>query len=370
MSPPGRPKGEYRKAQPEGGLVSPPALSVAGARVAIVLLNWNNGRDTVNCLESVLRLQGVPFTVVVCDNQSTDDSLALMRAWAANGSGTGDVAGPLGPPAAPLPRPVAWQEWQHRAGEPFAADQPIADHAVHLVHTGGNLGFAGGCNVGMRWALQWSGCSHVWLLNNDTVVHPDALARLLARAEAADHPDMVGSLLVYHDEPQRIQCLGGGRLHRRSSTSSHLGEGLSLAEARAASGPAVEAQMDYVVGASLLVRRDFIARVGLLEEDYFLYYEELDWAERGRRSAQGLRLGFAPDSLVYHKVGATAGTHRRSCHSLRYLYRSRLMYTRRFARAMLPAVRLAALWDATKLMLKGRPDAASAVLSAATARLS
>jgi GT2 family glycosyltransferase len=102
----------------------------------------------------------------------------------------------------------------------------------------------------------------------------------------------------------------------------------------------IEARMNYVVGASMMARRTFIDRVGLMTEDYFLYYEELDWAERGR--ALGFGLGYAANSVVYHKEGATIGTsHRRksSALAMRYLNRNRLLFTHRFYPQHMQAVR-------------------------------
>jgi GT2 family glycosyltransferase len=125
---------------------------------------------------------------------------------------------------------------------------------------------------------------------------------------------------------------------------------------------AVEAQMAYVVGASMLVTRRFVERGGLMEESYFLYSEEGDWALRGRRA--GFRLGYAPKSWVYHKQGSSIGTSPQggSDLSLFYLYRAKLMFTRRHYPWLLPSVLAWLSWELCKFVLKGAPGKARAAM--------
>ena len=116
--------------------------------------------------------------------------------------------------------------------------------------------------------------------------------------------------------------------------------------------------MVYVIGASMLVSRPFLQAVGLMQEDYFLYFEEIDWAERARRHAKPFRLGFASGSVVYHKVGASAGTHARSVLSVRYYTRNRLRFLKRFYPAHLGAARRWLFWEGVRALLRGRLTAA------------
>jgi len=335
-------------------------------RVYIVLLNWNGARDTVACLESVLRLQGVDFKAVVCDNGSRDDSVETLRAWAA-GRFAADTAGNPLPEAlrAPVPKPLRLVEYTRAEAE--QGGQPAADdHAdVFLLHTGANLGFAGGCNVGIRFAMARGDADFVWLLNNDTVVEPQALAALVARASEADQPGIVGSMLCYFDAPDRVQSLGGGTYSAQRAMSRHIADGVSRSSLDAEQLRQAEQQMVYVVGASMLVSRRFLATVGVMQEDYFLYFEEIDWAERARRLDPSLGLAFAPASIVYHKVGASAGTQRRSMLSLRYLTVNRLRFVKRFHATQLPAARLSVAWEGVKALLKGQLAEARLMLGTA-----
>lgn len=321
--------------------------------IDVVLLNWNGALDTIACLESLLSQQGVQSRLIVCDNASTDNSIDVLRAWAAGQLSIDSTDSPLGGNLVAAPKPLRLAEYSREQAEAGGSRVEPAD--VHLIRTGDNLGFAGGCNVGMRFALASSErSSFIWLLNNDTVVEPDALAALVRRASQPDRPDLVGSLLCYYDAPGLVQSLGGGTYSPWRGMSRHIADGEPRRDWSSQEVKDIEASMEYVVGASMFASREFIERVGLMQDDYFLYFEEIDWVKRGRLADMNLSLGFAPSSVVYHKVGASAGTHKRSMLSLHYLTVNRLRVVKRFHRQCLPVARLVVFWEGVKALLKGR----------------
>lgn len=309
--------------------------------VCVVLLNWNGWADTVECLESVFRSRAIRFQVVVCDNDSQDDSVERLRAWAEGrldppgGRADHALSGFVTPPVAkPIPYAVYDRATAEAGGAAGDSDAPLI-----LVRTGDNLGFAGGCNVGIRFALARGVHEHVWLLNNDTIVHPDALRALVDEAARRPGAGMVGSTLLYHSNPEVVQALGGARYNAWLALSRHIGAYLP-AETALQEAPVDD--MAYVVGASMLVRRDFVLDVGLLSEEYFLFFEELDWAMRARGR---WALGYAPESVVYHKEGATIGGNSRgeekSWTADYYFVRNRIVFTRKYLPTRLPSVYLA-----------------------------
>jgi GT2 family glycosyltransferase len=286
-------------------------------RVFIILVNWNGWRDTVECLESLLLLDYPDFRIVVCDNGSSDDSLEEIRNWAGC-------------------HEVRYTEYQR--GEAEAGGILTADPVLTLIQNNENLGFAGGNNVGLNYAMARGDADYCWLLNNDTLVEPDALTHLVARMQQSSVGICGSTIRMYHNR-KRIQALGGGHYCRWIGLPWHYGRfsrwGKTINLKRA------EAWMNYVEGASMLVSRQFLDEVGLLCEDYFLYFEEADWAIR----AEGrFRLGYAPQSIVYHKIGGSIGTSSNpakiSYISDYYNIRNRLLFTRRFHPAALPTVRL------------------------------
>jgi GT2 family glycosyltransferase len=307
------------------------------SRACILLVNWNGWGDTVECLESIFRQVPADTRVIVCDNDSTDGSLEKMQAWA---QGRLDAWVPVRHPLRamswpPLPKPIGCRVYDRREAE--QGGEAADTSRLVLIRTGGNLGFAGGNNVGLRHLLARGDAEYVWLLNNDTVIAPGALDALLARM--AERPDagMCGSTLLRYAAPDRVQARGGGWYCKWIGLPWHLGQ---LGRAAAAvDAKRVERRMSYVVGASLLVSRRLLEEVGLMCEDYFLFFEEADWAERARGR---FGLAYAPASTVYHKVGRSIGTSslptRKSYTCDYYSLRNRLRFTRRFHPSALPAI--------------------------------
>lgn len=310
---------------------------------AAVVLNWNGWRDTLACVHSLLQARPAPGRIIVCDNGSSDGSLLRLQAGLRDAVGVALVC-------------TSRSELLAAGDDPAAAAAPVG--GVWLVDNAANLGYAAGNNVGLRLALLDPGCSHVWILNNDTVVAPDALGQLLDRMAARPDIGLCGSTLVYDHDRQTVQAFGGSAYSRWSGRTRHLGAHSRLAEVPASAEP-VEEAMACVVGAAMLARRDWFAAAGLLAEDYFLYFEEIDWATRAARAActgQRLGLGWAPRSIVFHKEGASVGTTADggSPLSLFYLFRNRLRFAARFHRPFMPTVLLATFWDVAKLAARAR----------------
>jgi GT2 family glycosyltransferase len=301
-----------------------PLPAAVPPEVVIVIVNWNGWKDTIECLESVFRLRYPCFTVVVCDNHSTDGSVGRIQAWADGRLDAFRGSVPDGD-GAPLVRPVPYLELTGTEVETMA---PGADPTpLVLIRTGANLGFAGANNVAMRWALRYRPPRYFWLLNNDAVVDADALAALVEQAEREPRVGMVGSRLLEYHRPQVVQTLGGGRLIRWQGLTRFIRRG-------APDGSRWDHPLepDYVTGSSLLARADAVRQIGLMEEGYFLYSEEVDWCLRARR--RGWRMAYCPGSRVWHKEGASF---ERLTPLQNYCgVRSSLVLTRTFYPALLP----------------------------------
>lgn len=248
--------------------------------VYIIILNYNGYQDTIECLESLRNLTYSNYTVVVCDNDSSDGSEKEILEWAS----------------------------QNRKIFRFK-----------FLQTGHNLGFAGGNNVGIRYALA-NGADYIWLLNNDTTVESSALTFMVRYMEDNKNIGVCGSrLLSYYDHDQ-IAGLGGW-YNPVFGTSGHILYKNDLTK------------LAYIIGASMLFRRDLFENIGLLQDDYFLYYEELDIAERIRGKYE---MGVSLNSIVYHKEGASIKNE--SSFSAFYLLKNNLKFTWRFYKKFFPLV--------------------------------
>lgn len=217
-------------------------------KVFVIVLNWNGKEDTLDCLQSLRSTAYDNYTVVLVDNGSEDDSVAAVR-------------------------------------EKFPE--------VELVLTGKNLGFAGGNNVGIEYAIK-AGADYIFLINNDTTVHPDYLKELVLVAESDAKIGAVGSKIYYHGEPERI-WFAGGKINWLKNKGEHIG----LDEIDKGQFDDIK-EVGYLTGCALLVKREVVEKVGVLEDDYFLYYEDADYSLRIQNA--GYKTMYAPKSKIYHKV--------------------------------------------------------------------
>jgi GT2 family glycosyltransferase len=222
--------------------------------LAVVVLNWNGADDTLRCLES-LAASGADFDAVVVDNGSREDDVARVEAAVASTQG------------------------------------------ATLVRSAENLGFAGGCNVGIRAALE-RGARHVLILNNDATVEPGALEALVDFAERTPRSGLV-SPLILDTAGRRIWAAGGVRARREIVCA--LGSTGEPADA-APSGP-FEAYA--LTGCALLVRREVFEEIGLFDVEYFAYVEDVDFSRRAARAGWGLWV--VPHARVRHRVSGSSG---------------------------------------------------------------
>ena len=303
----------------------------AHPRLGIILVNWNRWQDSIECLESILR-STVPVRVVVVDNGSADGSLEKIAAWA-----RGEIpATPTLPSMAgfsqpPLPKPVPCVTLT--AAQAVATDP--GDSPLTLIDGGGNLGFAAGNNLALRHLMRDPRIDYFWCLNNDTVIDPNAARALIMRMDATHSVGMCGTVLRYYSRPDTVQALNGMTFSALTGMSKGIGHNQPVS---APFDPAqVARQTDFVLGASLAVSRRFIEVVGLMEESYFLYFEEIDWAYRNNGR---FAIAFAHGAIVYHKEGSAIGSNAvgksRSETSEYYLMRSRHAFVRRRQPLLLP----------------------------------
>jgi GT2 family glycosyltransferase len=219
---------------------------------------------------------------------------------------------------------------------------------VRIYLANANLGYAGGVNVCIQQLGSAERWSAIWVLNPDTEPHHEALAALIDRANKGGYA-MVGSRIVFK-RTQQVQAYGG-RWRLMMARGANIGmyqEANSVPDSEE-----VERSMNYILGTSLFASRSFIESVGLMDERYFLYCEEVDWCLRSGH----LRLGYAHESIVYHlgstTIGGTAPIEKRSTLSVYLAERNGLLLTRRFYPKRYPIVVLTTLLLTAKYLQAG-----------------
>lgn len=259
--------------------------------IGLVIVTYRAAGFIADCLESVLASRYPDLRIVVVDNASPDETVQAVRQWAA---GAEPALRPDWPFAADhrAPRPVDLVE----CGPQGPADGRLG--TVTLVQAGGNLGFAGGVNLGLELLKADPATDLFWILNPDTVVEPQAPAAFAEAARQAGRFALIGGRVVFFAEPERVQ-IDGGRIGRLAARVCAVN-----ADADRHAPPPAADSLDFITGASMVASRAFVERAGLMEEGYFLYFEELDWQLR----RGDLPLVVAPDAVVRHHAGATIGS--------------------------------------------------------------
>ena len=265
--------------------------------IFIILVNWNGWQDTVECVDSCRKLTYKACRVLIVDNGSTDNSEEILS-------------------------------------------KRFPD--IEIIQTGSNLGFAGGNNVGINYALS-QGADGVWLLNNDTIADPDALSELVNVAESAGDVGIVGSKIFYFNDP-KLLWFAGGRIFYPTANCEHIGQSK---EDDGSYDLIVE--VDYITGCSLLITRKAVESAGLMDERFFLLFEEADWNVRVRRN--GFKILYAPSSVVWHKVSRSFGGY--SPKYFYYLFRNSLLFTIKHNPLFLPVVIIKRLKEVLVFYKKG-----------------
>lgn len=265
-------------------------------KVAIILLNYNGWKDTIECLESILKNDYENYQIIVVDNDSPNNSMEYIKAWA---KGKQEVVYDessqlkhLSQPHEPKPLDYVYYTKEEALSGGDQIKESEYNNPLIFIQAGENGGFAAGNNIGIKYALGKDDFEYVWLLNNDTVIEKNSLS-LLKKYATENDLGISGSTLMYYHEPKEIQAYGGS-INKFFGTGNHI---LDKNE--------IEKKLDYVVGASFLIDKKVIDKIGLLPEEYFLYYEETDYCFNGRNN--GFKLGIAIESMVYHKEGASSG---------------------------------------------------------------
>jgi GT2 family glycosyltransferase len=224
-----------------------------------------------------------------------------------------------------------------------------------------NLGFAKANNVGMEFAVRDPEARHFWILNNDTVVRPDAL-QILERY-AGQHPasGIIGTTLLYYDRPEIVQGYGGWMTPSKA-LAGHIGYGMQADISP--SKEQIEENLAYIMGASMFVSREAFRSTGGMSENYFLYFEEADWA---RRLPRTLQQSVCVDAVVYHKEGGSIGTSsssRSSDTSLYYLTVNSLRFYWAFERKFIGIMAARIVWNELRHIKHGDWAAVRVALTA------
>lgn len=222
-------------------------------KVDIILVNYNNQKDTIECLESLSHINYPDYDVIVVDNASRDTK---------------------------------------------ELEKYCKHYGAVLLKAAENDGFSAGNNIGIREAINRS-ASFVLLLNNDTLVEPDFITNLVTSSQRNPNAGVIGGRIYFNDDRSKL-WYAGGEISFQGGYVDHYGYMQSMNEKYGQ-----EKNVTFITGCLMLIPVDVIKKVGLLAEDYFLYSEDADYCCRVINA--GYSLVYTPAAVIYHKVGAASG---------------------------------------------------------------
>lgn len=290
-------------------------------RVSIVILNWNGWEDTIECLESLFQINYSNFDVIVVDNASEDDSLEKIREYC---SGDLKVESDFFKYNRDnkLINLIEFNEKFNDAK--FHSKSEISDsNQIILIKNNENIGFPGGNNTGIKFALRFFNPDYILLLNNDTVVDENFLGELVKNGKSREDVGILGPKIYFYNKPNIIWSAG-------CKISWKLSRGLQIG-----SGEKDHQQYDtikkveYVSGSAFLIETEVIQKIGLMDEKYFLYFEESDWTLRANQEGYGSL--YIPTARIWHKISQSGGGIS-SPIGLYYITRNRWIFMRKWAK--------------------------------------
>lgn len=243
--------------------------------IYIILVNYNGYKDTIECVNSLKKVNYKNYRIVIVDNASSNNSLGILK-------------------------------------------QKINDCII--IESKENLGFAGGNNLGIKYALDHN-ADYIMFLNNDTLVNNDFLNNMIMSFTKDNKVGLVGCKIM-HYPAKNIIWYGGGYIDWFKFIGTHCGMG-QIDKGQCDT----EKEIDFMTGCCMLIKKEVFEKVGFLSEDYFMYFEDVDFCVNIKNF--GYKIWYNPKAIIYHKVGLSSGGEE-SPFSIKWGTRNRILFMNRY----------------------------------------
>lgn len=270
-------------------------------KIYIILINYNNWKDTIECLESVLRNSYQNYQVIVIDNNSSNDSIDKIKGWAEgilqlNANQVNSIPGNLLYPLVIKPINYVFYHENELLNTNAAVIEKANKCKLILIKANENRGFSAGNNIGIKYALLNDDFDSIILLNNDTIVDIESISRIINARNKYGDEAIYGGRIFYYDRPD-ILWYDGGYFNKwiGRATNKKFGKKSNYLKE-------VE-KVSFITFCYVLIPKLVIRKVGLLDENYFMYNEDLDYSFIVRK--KGFQLLHVNNSIIWHKIGAS-----------------------------------------------------------------
>jgi GT2 family glycosyltransferase len=285
--------------------------------VVIIILNWNGWSDTIECIESVFQINYPNFRVLIVDNYSSDDSIQKIKDFTEGKIKVKSKFFKYDPNNKPIE--ISIYNKEEFESETFLTN----NKQLNLLKNEKNYGFAEGNNIGIKFALKNLNPDYILLLNNDTVVEKDFLAEMTTIGENNKEIGILGPKIYYYNKPNKIWSVGA-KISWKTCRGIHVGinekDNGQYEEKK---------EVEYVSGSAFLIKTEVIQKIGLLNKEFFLYFEETDWTLRA--SEMGYKSFYIPKAKIWHKVSKSGGGISKPI-GLYYITRNRWLFMDKWAK--------------------------------------
>ena len=285
-------------------------------KVSIVILNWNRWKDTIECLESIYQIDYSNYDVILVDNNSTDNSIEKIKEYCKGKIKVKSKHIKYNP----LTKPIKIFEYTEKEIKTLknrtdAYHKLLSSKKIILIKNKKNYGFAGGNNIGIRFALN-TDSQYILLLNNDTIVDPNFLTELIKAAKKYKNIGSIQSLLLKPDG-KLIDSLG-----QEIYIWSAMDKGINSTYIPLKK----DKEIFGACAAAAVYPKEVLEKIGLFDEDFFVIFEDVDLSWRIR--LKGFKSVLAVNSIVYHKRGISESINQHETSGLmEYHYNKNLLST-------------------------------------------
>lgn len=274
--------------------------SMENPEIYIIIVNYNSWAHTIECLESILRDENSNYQIIIVDNDSTDNSVEYIKAWA-----EGKLCVWLRPDNPlrknsfpPVKKPIPYIFFTSHEIENLEPEKILKNNcAILLVKSEQNSGFASGNNMAIKYLLKIEKHPEkklVWILNPDVIVEKNAVKNILNFTNTLKESNFIcGCVVKNYNNPEEILLLAGWKIHR------------FLGIVRPIKSIEKVNSIDYISGSSLITRLSSFKNLGLFPEEYFIYWEEADWCTKAK--INGYKFLVCTDCVIYDKGGKSIG---------------------------------------------------------------
>ncbi|UTB33073.1 MAG: glycosyltransferase family 2 protein [Methanobacterium sp. ERen5] len=285
--------------------------------VVFIVLNWNGWQDTLECLKSIDKVNYPNYFFILADNDSEDDSLDRIRSYCNTKpdhkiNKKSEISDKI--------KNLVEIDFENLNDIKINLNNSLNSNKLKniiLIKNDENYGFTGGNNIALNFAKQNLKPDYYLLLNNDTVVEPDFLKNMMHSVQKHDNVGFAGPKIYYYKpaEVSNLLSFTGGTINLNTSEPSPVGKDqIDIGQHE------YDRVVDYVEGSCMLVSSELAESVGFFNQDYFTYWEEIDWCIRGKTA--GFNTIYTHKAKIWHKCyGSDIGAM-----SIYYMIRNRFLF--------------------------------------------